>query len=462
MISLRRTVFRPTVAALVPTFVASLLLLVTLLSGTALALNIDVKNFTLKNGLQVLVIPDHRAPVVTHMVWYKVGAADEPKGKSGIAHFLEHLLFKGTPKHPPGEFSRILRRNGAEENAFTSHDYTGFYQSIAKDRLELAMELEADRMVNLTLREEDVIPELAVVQEERRSRIDNEPASLLVEQMDAALFTAHPYGKPVIGWMSEVVKLSRDDAMAFYRSYYTPANAVVVVAGDVTLEEVRPLAEKYYGVLQNTGAPPRHMRTPEPTPIAARRVTMSDPRMGIDLLQRAYLAPSYSTAEANEAAALDVLTDVLGGNVSSRLSKRLVVAEKLAQEAGAFYSGDEMDYGKLVVYAAASPGSNLIHAEQEIDQVIAEVSEKGVTEDELELAKKRLRAELIYSIDAQSTLARLFGTAVTTGSTIEDVLNYSDRIAAVTAEEVKAVAVKYLRPERSVTGTITPPKPAAN
>jgi zinc protease len=439
-------------------FLAACLFSLCSLTGAALALNIDVTTFTLANGLQVVVIPDHRAPVVTHMVWYKVGAADEPKGQAGIAHFLEHLLFKGTPKHPAGEFSRILRRNGAEENAFTTEDYTGYYQRISKDRLELVMDLESDRMAHLQLSEKDVVPELAVVQEERRSRVDNEPSSLLVEQMDAALFTAHPYGKPVIGWMSEVMKLDYRDAMAFYRANYTPANAIVVVAGDITPDGVRRLAEKYYGVLPNTFTPEPRVRTQEPEPIAARRVIMSDPRMGIDLVQRSYLAPSFSTATRKESAALDVLADIVGGNASARLSKRLVDKEKVAQEAGAFYSGDEMDYGKFVIYAAAAPGSDLSRAEQVMDQVLSEVIEKGITEDELSLAKKRLRAEMIYSVDAQSALARLFGEALATGSTIEDVLTYTDRLNEVTADEVKAVATKYLRMERSVTGIITPPK----
>jgi zinc protease len=443
-------------------FLAASLLLSIIASSAALALNIEVKTFILKNGMQVVVIPDHRAPVVTHMVWYKVGAADEPLGQAGIAHFLEHLLFKGTPKYPPGEFSRILRRNGAEENAFTTQDYTGFYQRIAKDRLPLVMELEADRMTNLVLRDENVLPELAVVEEERRSRVDNDPSSLLVEQMDAALFTAHPYGKPVIGWMSEVMKLDRAEAVAFYRAHYTPSNAVLIVAGDVTEEEVRPLAEKFYGVLSNTATPPaQRVRTEEPEPIAARRVILNDARAGIDLLQRGYLVPSYAHAEGNEAAAIDVLTDILGGGVSSRLSKALVISGKIAQEAGAFYSGDEMDYGKLIVYAAASPGSDMGRIEAAIDQVITEISTSGVTADELELAKKRLRAEIVYAADSQSRLARLFGTALATGSSIEDVLGYSDRLSAVTAEEVKAVAAKYLRLERSVTGLMLP-KPAAN
>ena len=439
--------------------VAACLLFLCALYGQALAaLNIDVKTFTLANGLQVVVIPDHRAPVVTHMVWYKVGAADEPKGKAGIAHFLEHLLFKGTPKHPAGEFSRILRRNGAEENASTTQDYTNYYQRISKDRLELVMDLESDRMANLQLSENDVVPELAVVEEERRSRVDNEPSSLLVEQMDAALFTAHPYGKPVIGWMSEVMKLDYRDAMAFYRANYTPANAIVVVAGDVTPDEVRLLAEKYYGVLPNTFSPGPRIRTEEPEPIAARRITMSDPRMGIDLLQRSYLVPSFSKAKGNEAAALDVLTDIMGGNASARLSKRLVDKEKVAHETGAFYSGDEMDYGKIVLYAAAALGSDLSRAEDVLNKVVADVIEKGVTQDELSLAKERLRAELVYSVDSQLALARMFGEALVTGSTIDDVQAYTDRLNEVTAEDVKAVAAKYLRMERSVTGVITPPK----
>jgi zinc protease len=443
-------------------FLAASLLLFIIASSAALALNIEVKAFTLKNGMQVVVIPDHRAPVVTHMVWYKVGAADEPQGQAGIAHFLEHLLFKGTPKHPPGEFSRILRRNGAEENAFTTQDYTGYYQRIAKDRLPLVMDLEADRMTNLVLRDENVIPELAVVQEERRSRVDNDPSSLLVEQMDAALFTAHPYGKPVIGWMSEVMMLDRADAMTFYRAHYTPSNAILIIAGDVTEEEVRPLAEKFYGVLTNTATlPAKRLRTEEPEPIAARRVTLNDPRAGIDLLQRGYLVPSYGKAQGNEAAAIEVLTDILGGGVSSRLSKALVISGKIAQEAGAFYSGDEMDYGKLIVYAAASPGGDMERIEAAVDQVIAGISRNGVTADELALAKKRLRAEIVYAADSQSRLARLFGTALSTGSSIEDVLGYSDRLSAVTAEEVKAAAEKYLRLERSVTGIMLPP-PAAN
>ncbi len=278
--TLPRTLALPVLAFLVSVMAASAS------PRSARALDIDVTQFTLDNGLQVVVIPDHRAPVVTHMVWYKIGAADEPKGKAGIAHFLEHLMFKGTDKVPPGEFSKIVRRNGGEDNAFTSQDFTAYYQRIAKDRLDLVMSLEADRMQNLKLTDEAVLPERDVVKEERRMRTDNDPASLLSEQIDAALYLAHPYGKPVIGWMDEVAKLSRQDAIDFYHQYYTPKNAILVVAGDVTPEEVKALAEKYYAPLKNTADPPPRMRTPEPEPIAARRVAKQDPKVAPPSVQR--------------------------------------------------------------------------------------------------------------------------------------------------------------------------------
>jgi zinc protease len=420
------------------------------------AFRIDVESFELENGMDVVVIADHRSPVVTHMVWYKVGAADEPQGKTGIAHFLEHLLFKGTPRYPAGEFSRLIRRHGGEDNAFTTHDHTGYFQNVSKDRLALVMELEADRMVNLVLEDEDIATELAVVQEERSSRIDNEPTSLLAEQMDAALYTAHPYGRPVIGWISEVARLTADDAMAFYRRYYTPANAILVVAGDVTVAEVRPLAERFYGVLANHVAPPERLRTPEPEPVAARRVTMTDARVGIDMIERSYLAPSYMTDTGNQAYALELLADILGGGTSARLSKALIIDQRLANEAGAHYSAEDRDSGKFVVYAAASPGSDLGRIEASLDRVIAAILSDGVTAEELARAKRRLRASAIYSLDSQSTLATTFGTALSNGGSIADVLEWPDRIEAVTAADVKQAAHAVLRLQRSVTGVIAP------
>ncbi len=423
------------------------------------ALDIDVADFKLANGMEVVVIPDHRAPVVTHMVWYRVGSADEPQGKSGIAHFLEHLLFKGTVKYPAGEFSRLIRVNGGEENAFTTRDYTGYFQRIARDRLDLVMELEADRMQNLVLTDENVLPELQVVQEERRERTDNDPSSLLAEQLDAAMYAAHPYGKPVIGWMSEVMQLTRRDAADYYKAHYTPANAVLVVAGDVTAEAVKALAEKYYGGLKNSFEPALRKRTMEPRPIAARRVIMKDARAASPTVQRNYLAPSYSTAKGNEAEALDVLAEILGGGTQSRLYQKLVVEQKLAAYAGAWYSGDALDYGSFGVYGAPNPGADLGKVEQAIDAVVADVLNNGVTQEELDRARAKLLADTVYTLDNQATLARMFGIALTTGSTVADVLGWESEVEKLTAADIQKAAAGVLKIEASVTGTLIPEPP---
>ena len=241
------------------------------LASMAVAVAVDgaratprVVEFTLGNGLQVLVIPDHRAPVVTQMIWYKVGAADEPPGSSGIAHFLEHLMFKGTDAIPPGQFSKIVAKNGGEDNAFTNHDVTAYFQRVAKDRLPTVMAMEADRMANLRLSKEDVATERDVILEERRSRVDNDPSSILQEQMMAALYTKHPYGIPIIGWAHEVAALDRDDALSFYKRFYAPNNALLVVAGDVEPDEVRKLAEETFGKLPPHGGLNGRSRPPEP------------------------------------------------------------------------------------------------------------------------------------------------------------------------------------------------------
>lgn len=424
--------------------------------GPARALNVDVSQFVFDNGLQVVVIPDRRAPVVTHMVWYRVGSADEPQGKAGIAHFLEHLLFKGTDKIPAGEFSRIVRRHGGEDNAFTSKDYTGYYQRIAKEHLGLVMELEADRMANLVLTDQAVLPERDVVLEERRSRIDNDPASLLSEQVEAALYIAHPYGRPIIGWMPEVSKLTRDDALAFYRTHYTPKNAIVIVAGDVTAEEVRTLAEKYYAPLKNTADPGERVRTPEPEPLAARRVVLEDARAASPTVQRRYLAPSYTTAEPMEAEALEILAEIVGGGSTSRLYRSLVVEAKAAAYAGARYSGDSLDSGTFMVYAAPNPGGSVETIEPMIDAVLTDIIANGVAEDELVRARNKLLADTVYALDSQFRLAYIFGVALTNGQTVEDVTGWVARIEQVTAADIQKAAKKVLRNERSVTGILLP------
>jgi len=420
------------------------------------AFNVDVQTYKLDNGLQVVVIPDHRAPVVTHMVWYRAGAADEPEGEAGVAHFLEHLLFKGTPRFPDGAFSKIVANNGGEENAFTTQDYTAYFQRIAKDRLPLVMDLEADRMQNLILTDKQVLPERQVILEERRERTDNDPQSILGEQVSAAMYTAHPYGKPVIGWRNQMEQLSKEDAIDFYRKHYTPANAIVVVAGDVTGPEVEKLAQEYYGKLKNTFTPQPRVRSAEPDPVAARRVIMNDPRTGSPLVQRTYLAPSYHTGEANEAVALDILAEVLGGGPTSRLYKKLVVQDGVASYTAAWYAGESLDYGSFGVYGSPVPGGDLTKVEAALDAVIADVVAKGITPDELERARTKTLADSVYALDSQNAMAQLFGVALTTGRSVDDVLHWEDTVKAVTLDDVRKAASKVLDIRRSVTGILQP------
>src|SRR5215213_7022007 len=251
-------------------------------------------SFTLGNGLQVVVIPDHRTPVVTQMIWYKVASADETPGKSGLAHFLEHLMFKGTSKHPAGEFSQTVLRIGGNENAFTSVDYTGYFQRVPREQLGKMMEFEADRMTGLILKDENVLPERDVVLEEYNMRVANNPDARLVEQMMAALYLNHPYGRPVIGWRQEIEKLDREDALAFYKRFYAPNNAILVIAGDVEPKEVRPMVEKAYGGIPAQPSISAHrVRPQEPVPAAPRTVTLSDQRVEQTGLRRDYLDTTY-------------------------------------------------------------------------------------------------------------------------------------------------------------------------
>lgn len=423
----------------------------------------NVAHFTLANGLEVVVIPDHRAPVVTHMVWYKVGAADETSGKSGLAHFLEHLMFKGTNKNPMGLFSQTVAFVGGQENAFTSSDYTGYFQRVVSERLKTLMEFESDRMTGLVLTDDAVRTELNVVLEEYNMRVANSPAARLDEQMDAALFLNHPYGRPVIGWRPEIEKLNREEALAFYRRFYTPNNAILVVGGDVTAEEVKTLAEETYGKVPRLVEVPPRLRPQEPPQNAVRTVTYADARVTQPTLQRYYLAPSYSKAKPGESEALEVLSHILGRGPNSRLYKALVIDKGVAVSAGAGYSSAALDYSRFYVYGTPKPGTTLPQLEEALDAVIAEINDKGVTADELERAKSRLIADAIYAQDSQATLTRWYGVALTTGSTVEAVRTWPDRIRVVTADSIRAAAREWLDKRHSVTGYLikdtAPPPP---
>lgn len=416
----------------------------------------NIASFTLDNGLEVVVIPDSRAPVVTHMLWYKVGSADEPLGESGIAHFLEHLMFKGTTNHPTGEFSAKVASLGGQENAFTSNDYTGYYQRVAKEHLGLMMKYEADRMTNLVLTDDVVKPELNVVLEERAERVDNDPSSRLGEAMDAALYVQHPYGIPVIGWKHEIEKLGRENAIAFYERFYTPNNAVLVVAGDVEASEVRRLAEETYGKVARRGESGERVRPKEPPVMAESQVKLTDKNVTQPSIRIAWKVPSYTTAEENDAEALDVLMEVLGSGSTSRIFRSLVVDKKIAASAGGWYQASALDSTRLMLYAVPRGGAQLETLKEELHAAIEKLVADGVTDEELARAKRSIVADAIYAQDSQTTLARIFGVALTTGGSVAAVQQWPARIDAVDADDVRRVAEKYLMKHHAVTAYLMP------
>jgi len=424
-----------------------------LLSLASPALAETVTDFTLPNGLQVVVIEDHRAPVVVHMVWYRVGAADEPPGHSGIAHFLEHLMFKGTDEVPSGKFSEIVQAQGGSDNAFTSWDYTAYFQRVAADRLDLVMKLEADRMRDLRLTQEDVATERAVILEERTTRTDSDPGALFGEQTQAAQYLNHPYSIPIIGWRHEIEQLDRDDALAFYARYYAPNNAVLVVAGDVTPDGVRRLAEQHYGPLAPTeGLPPR-IRPSEPPQLAERRLSMADPRVAQPYVVRSYLAPERSSGAQDKAAALTILAHLLGGSgTTSVLARKLTFDTQTAVYASAFYDGDTLDTGTFGLIVAPASGVSLPQAEAAMDAAIAQFLKVGVDPVALDRMKTQIRAEQIYANDNTSALANLYGGALAIGLTVADVQAWPDVLQAVTAEDVMAAAQEVLDRRTAVTG----------
>ncbi len=443
--------------------------LVMAISGVAAAASSDnrsaqeaVSTFTLDNGLEVVVIPDRRAPIVTHMVWYKIGSADEPPGKSGIAHFFEHLMFKGTTNHKAGEFGARIAEIGGSENAFTTDDYTAYHQTVTPEALETMMEFESDRMRNLILTDAVIGPERDVILEERRSRIENNPEALLSEEVDATLYQNHPYRIPVIGWMHEIEKLNRVDAVAFYNRYYAPNNAILIVAGDVDAAQVRAMAERTYGkVARGPDLPPR-VRPTEPEQNTSRTVTMADPRVSVPSFLRSWLVPSYETAEPGEAEALDLLSEILGGGTRSRLYQALVVKSGVASSAGAYFSGSKLDIAPFTVYGAPRGTAKLDAVEAGVKAEIDSIVKDGVTAQELESAKKRFIRSMIFARDDQASMANIYGSTLATGGTVEDIAQWPDRIRAVTAEQVQQAAAKYLRTDHSVTGYLLPSEPIQN
>lgn len=418
----------------------------------------EISSFTLDNGMEVLVIEDHRAPVVVQMVWYRAGSADEPEGVSGIAHFLEHLLFKATDDLAAGELSDTVAANGGSDNAFTSYDYTAYFQRISADRLELVMRMEADRMRDLRLTIDDIATERDVILEERNTRTENSADALFGEQRRAAQYMNHRYGIPIIGWKHEMEKLSLEDALAFYRRYYAPNNAILVVAGDVQPDDVLALAKKYYGPLAPTVDMVKRARPTEPPQRAERRMTFVDERIAQPYIIRSYLAPERNSGDQKQAAALTMLASLLGGSSqTSVLGRKLQFETSNAIYTSAFYDGMSLDKTTFGLVNVPSQGISLAQGEAHLDQAIAEFIKEGVDEDQFARIKMQVRADLIYQQDNVQALANEYGAALTQGLTIEDVKDWPQVLQDVTAQEVIEAAHLLLDKKRAVTGWLTNP-----
>lgn len=418
------------------------------------------ESFTLANGMQVVVVTNRRVPVVSHMVWYKVGAADEPYGKSGMAHFLEHLMFRGTASIGPGEFSQRIAENGGTDNAFTSYDFTAYHQEIAVDKLRLVMEMEADRMVGLKLSPELFEAERKVVLDERRQRSENTPGDRLAEQVNATFWTAHPYGRPVIGWQAEIEALSMDDVMGFYHRWYTPNNAVLVVSGDIDAQQLRPIAEATYGRIPGHAVPERQ-RAVEPEMVADRNIVLRDPEVLQPEYVRHFRAPSYNTA-ADPATpyALQLLSEILSGGQTSRMYRELVVEKQLATDASAYYSPSRLNASSFSLAVTPSSGVSVSAVEDVLAAMLEDVATRGVTATELETAKQRMQAGAIFARDSLGGPPRSFGTALATGRSVEDVEAWPDRMAAVTVAQVNDVA-RALFTQRGLTNGVLLPATVA-
>jgi len=440
-------------------FVAALFLLAAAASpGRAEAgpRGFDVESFFLDNGLQVVVIPQRRVPIVTHMIFYKAGGADEEPGQSGIAHFFEHLMFKATSTHESGAFETAVKAVGGSQNAFTTNDFTAYFEEVPPDALGEMMAFEADRMRNLVLDDEAIETERRVVMEERLMRVDNAPGGILRETLAATLYQNHPYGRPVIGWMHELEKLGREQLKAFYDRYYRPNNAVLVVAGDIDTETVRKLATETYGKLERGPDLPPRTRPMEPEPRVERTVLLRDPRVSLPSFSRRWFAPAVFSEDRKAADALMLLTTILGGGERSRLYQELVVKKRIASSAGAGMSTELRDYSEIGVFARPLDAEKLQEVESAVNAEIEKLATEEVPVQELNTAKKVLASRMMLSWESQMARAMDVGTTLMTGGTVEDVDEIRKRIDAVTADDIREAARRYLTLERGVTGYLLP------
>lgn len=402
----------------------------------------DISEYTLSNGIKLLVVPNHKAPIVKHMVWYNVGAVDEKPGKGGSAHLLEHLMFRGTKNIPGSEFNRILQQNGADSNAFTSQDFTAYHQNLDISRLELAMYMEADRMQNLKFSPTDFETERDIVFQERKQVVENQPLSAFSENMQRSLWQDHPYANPVSGTETEILNLTPDDVMDIYRRYYAPGNAVVVLAGDIEPETAYRLAEKYYGKV-----PPRDIGSrivfPDMNPTLKSRLSMELPRVELPRIVRRYMADSYNT-DAGRIYALAVLSRYLGEGDTSALYKELVIRRELALDVSSSYNYASRSYGSFNIAAVPQNGVSVEELQQALDEAVADAVD-AIDDEKITKIKNKMLAGLIYLKDNPFDAAYIVGSLYSIGMSREDIENYADNIRKVSADDVREAAQQLLK-----------------
>jgi zinc protease len=405
---------------------------------------------TLDNGLRVLLLEDHRSPIVSLQLWYRVGSRNEARGATGIAHFLEHLMFRGTPSHPPGDYARIVERNGGQDNAFTSQDVTSYYVDIAADRLDLVLDLEADRMHNLTLDPKIVASEREVVIEERRTRTEDDPGGALGEEVSALAFRAHPYGQPIIGWMIDIRRITREEIQAFYKTYYAPNNALLVAVGDFKADAVLAKVKSLFGPIPRGPEPPRVLAV-EPEQNSERRLRVERPAE----LPIVYLGYPVPNQGSEDAAALDLLSVVLSGGRSSRLYRHLVYERQLALEAGGDYSYFSFDPNLFWFYATPLPGQTAETMEKELLGEMDRLKKEPVGDEELKRAKNQVEASFIFQDDSVHKRAALLARfELIGGFALKD--QYLDKIRAVTAADLQRVAKRYFTEDKKNVGILLP------
>ncbi len=422
----------------------------------------------LSNGMRLIVIPDRRWPVATHMVWYRVGAGDEQKNKTGLAHFLEHLMFKDEEHQQKGGFTKIVSRHGGRDNAFTSYDYTAYFQRIHRDKLELVMQLEASRARGIKISEDAAAKERDVVIEELHSRLSTNPQSVLRQKMRAALYSpAHPYGRDIIGYEKDIKTLTAKDALDFHHQHYDPSQAVIVLAGDIGFDEAEQLAEKYYGDLKpakdeplkpHGDFPPVIKRWSDKAHLIHRNRNVSQA-----IFSRIYANTNRHVLGARQSAGFEVLTEILAGGQRSRLYRALVIEQKIASFAGAYLSIDGRGPGEFSLRAALAPRQkqnlkNLRKIEKSIDRILSDLNKNPISEAELMRAKNRLIADAVYINDSQYRLANFIGRMITNGHRLDEITTLSSYIRAVTINDVRQAAKYMLNPSRAINGFLLPEK----